>query len=194
MRAVVIEAFSTPPVVRDLPAPVAPEHGVVLDVRRRVVGFIAGGPAHGVGVFDVGGAFFRRGVDAAQDGHGDDLVPVLQAHVIHAVPVDVGAVQGAGVGDLEGPGVEGEAGVAPGDRDVVQEDVRVRVAPGDDAVIRLRGVRIQQEAGAAVRAGLGDQQRRIGGQGRDGGGLLVGQAAAHGALLRRVDPDDGGLR
>lgn len=33
MRAVVIEEFSTPPVVRDLPAPVAPEHGVVLDVE-----------------------------------------------------------------------------------------------------------------------------------------------------------------
>ena len=33
MRAVVIEDFSTTPVVRDLPAPVAPEHGVVLDVE-----------------------------------------------------------------------------------------------------------------------------------------------------------------
>ena len=31
-------------------------------------------------MFDVGGAFFRRGVDAAQDGHGDDLVAVLQPH------------------------------------------------------------------------------------------------------------------
>uniref|UniRef100_A0A0N5A0B3 Glutamate synthase large subunit n=1 Tax=Parastrongyloides trichosuri TaxID=131310 RepID=A0A0N5A0B3_PARTI len=57
---------------------------------------------HGVGVFDIGGALFRRRVHAAQDGHGDDRVAVLQADAPHAG--GVAALEHAHVVGLEADG------------------------------------------------------------------------------------------
>ena len=53
-----------------------------------------------------------------------------------------------------------------GDGDVIQEDIRVGVAPGRGHVL------VQQETCPGVRAGVRDQQGRTGRQRRDGGALV----------------------
>src|SRR5581483_11088776 len=56
-----------------------------------------------------------------------DLVAVVQRHLVDPLPVDVGAVEAAHVGDCEAGRGAAELDVAPRDGDVVEEDVALRV-------------------------------------------------------------------
>ncbi len=59
-----------------------------------------------------------------------DLVAAGERRLVDPVPVDVGAVEAAHVADLEAVVGPDELGVPAGDRDVVEEDVAVRVPAG----------------------------------------------------------------
>ena len=79
--------------------------------------------------------------------------PSWRTTVVDAVAVDVGAVEAADVADGEAVGLAAELGVPARDRDVVEEDLAVRVAAGGDHV------GVEQEPAARARAALHDEQR-----------------------------------
>src|SRR6188472_931078 len=80
-----------------------------------------------------------------------DLVAVGQLDGVDPVAVDVGAVEGADVGDREGVAVAMELGVLARDRDVVEEDLAVRVSTRADDVL------VEEEPRAGARPSLDDQ-------------------------------------
>src|SRR3954470_24121466 len=96
-----------------------------------------------------------------------DLVAVGEDGRVDRLPVDVGPVEAADVDHDELARVAPELRVPPGDRDVVEEDVAVRVPA------RARGRPVQQEARSGVRAAAHDQQGRPGRERVDPGDRLL---------------------
>src|SRR5246127_3266921 len=83
-----------------------------------------------------------------------DFVVVGQHSRVHWLAVDVGAIEAAGIGDMEFAALTADLGVAAADGDVVEKDVTVGMAAC------RRDVAVQQEAGPSIRPALDDQQRR----------------------------------
>ena len=82
------------------------------------------------------------------------LVAVRQHRRAHGFTVDVRAVEAADVDNLEFAAYPPELGVPAADGDVIEEDIAIRVTTG------RRGVLVEQEPRAGVRAALHYQQRR----------------------------------
>ncbi len=72
------------------------------------------------------------------------LIAALQLHAVHAVVVDVRTVEASHVHQLEAGRRPDELHMLAGNRDVIQEDVGIRVPA------RRGGVRVQQETSACV--------------------------------------------
>src|SRR3954454_23045982 len=133
-----------------------------------------------------GPAFTRRG-SRRRAGAGVEhqpeladlhLVAGLQGSLVDALTVDIGAVERPDVTDEEPVALASEAGVLARDRDVVQEDVAVGVAPGADLV------GVEEEPGSRVGSAQDDQECGPGPQRVHGG--LVGTGQVSGNIGNRI--------
>src|SRR6188768_1652121 len=96
-----------------------------------------------------------------------DLVAVGQHGLVDPVAVDVGAVEAADVGDGEAVRRAPELDVAPGDGDVVEEDLALGVATCGHHVL------VEQEPVAGPRPALHHEQRAATRERVDGRGVVV---------------------
>jgi hypothetical protein len=119
-----------------------------------------------------------------------ELVAGDELAVLHPLPVQVGAVQGADVVDGEAVGAAADLGVAARDGDVVEEDVALGVAPGGHRLL------VEQEAAAGVGPAPDDQHGGVLAQLLDRGEdlfldlrfeVLGGQADRGGGVVRGGD-------
>ena len=151
---------------------------------RRAGGGDGAGARARIGHEDDGSAPRRPGVvrePVLADLH---VHPGAQQDLVHAVVVHEGAVEGVQVHEPVAAVLGPELRVTTGDGDVVEEDVRVRVAPHGDHVL------VQQEAGRLVRALVGEQQRGTGREGADRVRLLTGEVRRD--QRRQLGEVDGG--
>jgi hypothetical protein len=119
-----------------------------------------------------------------------ELVAGDELAVLHPLPVQVGAVQGADVVDGEAAGATADLGVAARDGDVVEEDVALGVASGGHRLL------VEQEAAAGVRPAADHQHGGVLPQLLDRGDhlfldlsfeVLGGQADRGGRVVRGRD-------